>query len=280
MAKAKFDIKHRVDRGTRGLHAGVGVADLAVETVKESSPTRRAEALRGRPEGRPEAPHRGPEVGHGLRVPAAGPAHAGHRRVAARRDVDETRAPTPEARRRPPDRARRSRDRERRDRHRHLRGPRQARRDRGAASSATEARHQADRDQRQDHQGQGEDHRTTQAKKSPAKKTRQGDRHRGQEDRKSAAKADRPADPAPRHEAPAGLLRGPRAVPREATLCLEAWPWSSQFESTVGAHRLLRAARGEDLRLRQLAAVLQRGLRGRRQAHQARLVLILGWAWR
>ena len=39
MAKAKFDIKTEAQKG---LHAGVGAADLAIETVKESSPTRRS----------------------------------------------------------------------------------------------------------------------------------------------------------------------------------------------------------------------------------------------
>ena len=35
MAKAKFDIKDIKTEAQRGLHAGVGAADLAIETVKE-----------------------------------------------------------------------------------------------------------------------------------------------------------------------------------------------------------------------------------------------------
>jgi hypothetical protein len=35
MAKAKFDIKDLKTEATKGLHAGVGAADLAIETVKE-----------------------------------------------------------------------------------------------------------------------------------------------------------------------------------------------------------------------------------------------------
>jgi heparin binding hemagglutinin HbhA len=35
MAKAKFDIKDLKTEAQRGLHAGVGAADLAIETVKE-----------------------------------------------------------------------------------------------------------------------------------------------------------------------------------------------------------------------------------------------------
>ena len=69
MAKTKFDITSIKTEAQRGLHAGVGAADLAIETVKdvrhrgaEAGP----EAVRGRPEGRPEGVHLGAEVRQGL----------------------------------------------------------------------------------------------------------------------------------------------------------------------------------------------------------------------
>ena len=94
MAKAKFDIK---TEATRGLYAGAGVADLAVETVREyvsEAQTRLADVQKDvagfdySPRGAAQAgqrPRRGPEQGR------EGPSAAAEARVAELRKEATTR---------------------------------------------------------------------------------------------------------------------------------------------------------------------------------------------